>query len=142
MKQIAYYSSQTKNFKEEHLKKLVEVAVSNNQKSDITGILLYARACFFQIIEGPDEAIDTLFAKIQKDGRHHAVTKVIDEQITERSFADWSMAGLALDISLTKHDAISELSDQVINNKVTTQPHDILKILLSTFYNSSIREQV
>lgn len=139
MKLITYYSSQCGNFKEEHLKGLLEVAIANNKKKDITGILLYAKACFFQVIEGPDDAVDELFEKIQKDERHVAVTKVIEEQITERRFADWSMGGLALDPKLTDHEAVFELSEQVIDNKVTSPPQDILKTLLKTFYKSSTR---
>lgn len=100
-------------------------------------MLLYANSCFFQIIEGPDDAIDNLYKKLLKDRRHSTITKILDKEITERGFADWSMGALKLDPDMSQNDQIFELSEQVLENKVITPSHEIIKILARTFYQSS-----
>ncbi len=63
----------------------------NNAILEITGILLYKDGSFFQILEGDEAVVETLFETISKDQRHKTVTKIIMEPIEERSFADWTM---------------------------------------------------
>ena len=102
IKLIAYYSSQQNSFNDEQLKEIVRSAVEKNAKNNITGMLLYANSCFFLIIEGPDDAIDNLYKKLLKDRRHSTITKILDKEITERGFADWSMGALKLDPDLSQ----------------------------------------
>lgn len=104
---------------------------------DVTGMLLYANNCFFQIIEGPNEEIDNLYKKILRDDRHSTVTKVLDQEVTERGFADWSMGALKLDPDMSENDQIFELSEQILDNKIVTPSHEIVKILAKTFYQSA-----
>ncbi|MDG1859828.1 MAG: BLUF domain-containing protein, partial [Emcibacteraceae bacterium] len=99
--------------------------------------LLSAGGCFFQIIEGPIDVIDALYAKIECDTRHAAISKVLDEEITERRFPKWLMGGVTLDPELAEHKPVFELSVQALNKKVTVPPFDILNILINAFLKSS-----
>lgn len=137
MKLIAYYSSQNNSFNDEQLKEIVNIAVKRNNENNITGMLLYANSCFFQVIEGPNEAVDSLYEIIQHDDRHNTITKALDQEITERAFADWSMGALKLDPTMSENDQVFELSNQVLENKVITSSHEILKILAQAFYQSA-----
>ena len=44
-----------------------------------------------EAIEGPDEAIRALYARLEQDDRHHNLRVVIEEPTSERQFAQWSM---------------------------------------------------
>mgnify|MGYP000212157287 CR=1 FL=1 len=137
MKLIAYYSSEARSFNDTKLIDLVQNAIRKNKAEGLSGILLYAGGCFFQIIEGPDNAIDALYEKIEIDRRHTAVSKVLDEPISHRRFSEWSMGGIALDPEISEHKPVFELSIQALNKKVTVSNFDILNILINAFMKSS-----
>ncbi len=86
-----YSSAATHAFSPEELAELLKKAREFNALNDLTGILLYAEGSFFQVLEGPEEAIAALYAKIENDKRHEQVTKIILEPIHKRSFAEWTM---------------------------------------------------
>ena len=74
------------------LREMLDASRAKNRRLDISGMLLYADGSFFQVIEGPRSAVSELFATIARDPRHRLVTRIIDEPIARRSFADCSMA--------------------------------------------------
>lgn len=93
---IAYISRNTINGDDDDIKteiaKILESARRNNPAMQITGALLYSGGYFCQVIEGTEEALETLFEIIQMDERHADVTVLHFEPLEERNFADWSMA--------------------------------------------------
>lgn len=89
--QLIYCSAARRKFSHEELSGLLRFARQNNAKEGITGMLLYADGSFFQVLEGEEEKIRRLFEKIERDGRHHSITIIVQEPIAERSFGDWTM---------------------------------------------------
>ncbi len=70
----------------------------NNQQEQITGLLVYFEKLFFQVIEGEDDKVNRLFAKIGADPRHNDILRLKTEyNITERLFPGWSMKTINLD---------------------------------------------
>lgn len=67
-------------------------SVRRNTQEDITGFLICARTWFAQIMEGPQEAVDRLYARLETDPRHHALRLVSREAVDRRLFPDWAMA--------------------------------------------------
>jgi hypothetical protein len=63
----------------------------NNQKYNITGLLIYKNNQFAQVIEGDEDAIERIWNKIQRDTRHKDIQLLSREPITNRSFTKWSM---------------------------------------------------
>lgn len=92
--QCIYASAAAEEFSPPQLEALLAVARENNEKIGATGMLLYEKGSFFQVLEGPVEAVEALYKKISVDKRHTKMTKLIFAPIEERSFANWSM-GLA-----------------------------------------------
>ncbi len=70
---------------------LLEVARSRNQQVGVTGMLIYTGQGFRQTLEGPDEAVEAIFASIQGDPRHHEIVVTQRSEIALRVFPDWSM---------------------------------------------------
>ncbi len=86
-----YSSVQTRVLPPAELAALVEASRVSNAKQGITGILLHVEDTFFQVLEGPREAVDALYAKILADPRHKRITRIIQEPIARRYFADSKM---------------------------------------------------
>jgi Sensors of blue-light using FAD len=74
-----------------HYHDIVATARRNNAKAEIDGFLMFDRTWFHQILEGPENRIDTLFARIKADPRHTNIECLSRETITERYFSEWSM---------------------------------------------------
>lgn len=92
MLQIIYASAATAPMSDEDLGALLAQSRDKNAHHDITGMLVYDNGSFLQVIEGPEDEITPLFARIQQDERHDRVRMLSTKAVTEREFGDWAMA--------------------------------------------------
>jgi len=98
MKRIRYISEFVHPMTSEQLDELTRVSARNNMRDGITGMLVASGNLFFQLIEGPDEAIDALFAKIARDERHTNVMALGTESgDLKRLCPNWGMNRADLD---------------------------------------------
>lgn len=88
---LVYVSSATELFTDDALTALLEQSRERNARDGITGMLLYQEGNFLQLIEGPETAVRALHARILKDRRHHKLITVLEESVTDRECAQWSM---------------------------------------------------
>lgn len=91
MLSVVYVSTATVPFSDEELVALLEKSRRNNTRLELTGLLLFKDGQFMQALEGPDEAVQALYAIIERDPRHRGIRALMREQVTERQFPDWSM---------------------------------------------------
>lgn len=91
MLQIIYASAASKKMTGEVLEEILETARRNNSEKDISGMLLYHGGSFLQVLEGPEEELEGLIAKIKADERHNKIKLLFMDRIEEREFDDWSM---------------------------------------------------
>lgn len=80
-----------KNLSEEELGAILTKARENNQKLDVTGMLLYRNGFFIQALEGEETVVMPLYEKIKQDPRHRSVLQIFKSTVKKRSFDDWSM---------------------------------------------------
>jgi hypothetical protein len=92
LERLSYTSKETEPFGTRDLFDLLNHARQKNSRLRLTGHLLYAHGVFTQCIEGPAEALNSLWAALLKDPRHHDIQLLDRSPIGHRSFADWSMA--------------------------------------------------
>jgi hypothetical protein len=78
---------------------LLEQCRSANAAANVTGMLLYERGSFFQILEGEPSVVAALYAKIIKDPRHTHTKKIIEEPIPRRAFGEWTMGFPKIDVA-------------------------------------------
>lgn len=98
MKRIKYASRYSKPLTEKELESLGQRAAAKNAELGVTGILMASGGMFYQVIEGPAEAVNGLFDAIEEDDRHIDVLVLgIEEGVTSRLFPDWSMRTVDLD---------------------------------------------
>jgi len=88
---LLYVSSAVKLMDNDELLKLHKLSQKNNEKSEITGMLLYQEGNFMQIIEGKEEHVLELYDKVAMDKRHKDIYKIMSGPINKRNFNDWSM---------------------------------------------------
>jgi len=79
------------------LKEILKSASRNNPRQSITGILVYDRGHFFQILEGEYNDVESAFSRIQVDKRHCRVNRIISYPVQERLFENWKMGLYNLD---------------------------------------------
>ena len=92
--QLIYASSATVQFKFGELKILTDKAAEFNKTKNITGLLVYGNYHFMQILEGPQENINSLYLKIAKDIRHTDLRILDYSQILSRKFSQWAMTSV------------------------------------------------
>jgi hypothetical protein len=101
MKNIVYVSTAVKLMHENQLFDILHNSRQHNAALNISGVLLYSEGTFIQVLEGRDGVIDALYSRIEADQRHKSVIKLIDEPITEKSFAQWLMGFAVTDVEKT-----------------------------------------
>lgn len=92
--QILAYISQSRLDPKECPKEvslLSSQAWKRNAKHGITGVLIVQGTTFYQILEGPPDAVRRVFADIQSDDRHDSITILMNEPTEYRRFSNWSM---------------------------------------------------
>ena len=70
---------------------ILSAARRNNPRDGITGALICRHDVYLQLIEGPADAIDALYARICADDRHTDVRLLLSEDMGERIFPAWAM---------------------------------------------------
>ena len=62
-----------------------------NETFDVTGILLFDGTHFFQLLEGSDEAVRAIYARICADSRHHNLVELMYDYAPSRRFGNVGM---------------------------------------------------
>jgi len=91
MYQLVYVSEETRPFSDDDLVELLKTSRRNNIQVDVTGILLYKNGRFVQVLEGPEEAVRSVFDIIKADERHTNISVAIEQSVDEREFGEWEM---------------------------------------------------
>jgi hypothetical protein len=91
-KRIKYVSRCARDLKPADIDAIVAVSQRNNAARGVTGAMALSGRLFYQVLEGPPDVIDALYAKIAADPRHSDVTLLRSQaQVPMRMFAKWSM---------------------------------------------------
>ncbi|QLK63589.1 EAL domain-containing protein (plasmid) [Enterobacteriaceae bacterium Kacie_13] len=88
---LVYRSHVSEHVQSASLEELVAQASIKNETSGITGILLFDGTHFFQLLEGPEEAVDSLYSAICRDRRHHNVVELMRDYAPSRRFGNVGM---------------------------------------------------
>ncbi len=89
--QLVYASAATVAFDDAKLESLLERARRHNAAIDVTGVLLFQDATFFQVLEGRRRQVETLYDAISRDPRHNNVLLLVKREVEQRNFGCWSM---------------------------------------------------
>jgi len=93
--QLVYVSVASQEFSVGQLAELLAAARAQNTRIGVTGLLLYHEGSFLQLLEGPSEAVDATFRRIERDPRHSDVHVLLRGRVPAREFDGWSMGFVA-----------------------------------------------
>ncbi len=88
---LTYLSTATRVFDDSALADLLSACREKNHALGLTGMLLYAGGHFIQTLEGEASVVDATYDLIVADPRHRDVSVALREEISARTFPDWSM---------------------------------------------------
>jgi len=97
MIQLAYFSSVGPGRPASDRESILATSRRNNERLGITGMLLYSKGNYLQILEGPREPVLQVFTRIQQDPRHTGVTEIFQQPGDYRTFPESPMAFHDLD---------------------------------------------
>ncbi|MFW7380867.1 MAG: BLUF domain-containing protein [Oligoflexus sp.] len=109
--QLSYMSRAKFQFTEKDLEEMLEQARQFNLSVGITGILLYNKGVFLQMLEGEEVNVRQLYGRIEQDVRHEQVHNFFENYTPMRMFENWSMA--YQNISLYEPDLVRRLHELV-----------------------------
>ena len=101
---LIYISSAVELMNDEQLEDLLALSRRNNQRKNITGMLLYGEGSFIQVLEGAHDDIESTFETIKNDTRHKNITRILGGKLAERNFLDWKMGFMT-----TRRDELAKL---------------------------------
>ena len=95
---LVYASRASQDIDDALVGSILEHAQKYNHDHGITGILCTSSQgnVFLQLLEGGRAEVNTLYATIMRDQRHHDVTLLDYAEISERRFASWRMGSVNL----------------------------------------------
>ena len=130
LRRLVYVSSNTipAAIFDSEVQAILKIANEKNSKNNITGALLFNDGYFAQVLEGPMDAIEKLFERIQEDTRHDDCSVLSCESTTTRKFMKWSMAYESADTAAKAHFA-RMLQDSEITNELLSADK-IFKLLV------------
>lgn len=97
----------------EDIQNIVVIAKERNSKSNITGCLVYFKNDFYQLLEGNEEDVLSLYKDIKKDKRYYHVTLLNQEKTEYRIFSNWNMALYYLDEKRNSKSIVEEFKSKV-----------------------------
>ena len=119
MFRIVYTSASKTMMTERGLQQILRSARRNNAMNLVTGLLIYHDGCFFQVLEGPKEAVETCYAHITKDTRHSDCVTLARGTVVSRVFSEWWMSYRTHD-DLVPSQRIQLVSLRQLANKAKT----------------------
>ena len=110
--QLIYTSDAAPGLGEADLAAILAAAHRNNPALGLTGMLLYGRGHFIQVLEGSDDAIEAMMDRIESDPRTGNIRRLMLRSVDASEFADWSMGFRQLsEADWSTHPAINRFFD-------------------------------
>lgn len=101
---ISYVSTAVAGLPEEEIQNLLKLSSRNNNKSEITGILLFSNGNFFQVLEGEKSVVEKLFDTIKQDERHYDIIPIFTRKVQDQKFNSYENAFLSLDSTYNREE--------------------------------------
>ncbi|MFT6996128.1 MAG: hypothetical protein ACJA1P_002875, partial [Maribacter sp.] len=88
---LVYISRAKSTLSDNELLDILQQSKRNNRNLGITGMLISLRNQFMQVLEGERDTVHSLYKIIAVDQRHIDVRILIEGEIPQRNFTNWSM---------------------------------------------------
>ena len=130
---LLYVSTADTGLTADDLEAILHTAQINNAANNLTGLLVFTGSQFMQLLEGPRDSVEAVFAGICSDSRHHSVARLIAEPTRERSCPNWTMALQVIDTPDYGPESVFEVDDETLKAFLPETMAPDLKILFQSF---------
>lgn len=109
-----FYKSKTKEeVTEQDLDDIVLTAIEKNSTINVTGCLVYFNNELYQILEGEQQTVKSLYEDIKNDKKYFNVT-LLNQELTEyRLFSNWNMAFCPIDEIRNGENMVNEFKHKI-----------------------------
>lgn len=141
--QLTYVSTRARHVTDDEVVELALRANRRNRELDITGCLWFGVGRFFQVLEGPREAVERLYASIVADSRHQDVQLLSFRPIEQRIFARWGLAHVPQQVDQTIADEVKRYAGVTWRPPLQTPPQEpgTLQSLLNRLLSVLVRRE-
>ena len=94
---ISYVSSVNPELTGDQIQEVLNFSKNWNNDHDITGILLYSEGNFFQVLEGEQNILQSLFSRIESDKRHYNIIKIFEKKVETGHYDNYECNFISLD---------------------------------------------
>jgi hypothetical protein len=134
MFQLVYVSTASWSMTHGDLNAILDISRANNRRLGVTGMLLHLDHGFLQVLEGPKDAVLHIFSKVERDRRHIGLRVLVQQEVNERLFADWSMGFDRLSESNPRTAGVFKITREAIEHAVAPEKAAQIAVLLRNFY--------
>jgi hypothetical protein len=85
------YVSEPVGLDDAGLARILVTSRERNRSRGVTGMLLCGHARILQVLEGPRDDVQRLYARIEQDPRHQHCRVLLKRTVWSRDFGEWSM---------------------------------------------------
>ena len=128
MYRLVYVSTASETLTSKEIASILDVSQSNNYERYLTGFLAHNERSFMQALEGDEQEVRELYARIVRDPRHTGVVQIIGEPITVRAFPDWAMNYYRVDNHVGAASMVVRHDDPVDALLPSTMPRELLHL--------------
>ncbi len=123
LKRVSYISKFSRPLSRDEIAQLAADAAERNRSLGVTGMLMSSGGIFYQVLEGPIDAVDGLFQKIVVDPRHRDVLVLsVQEDVEDRQFPSWAMKKVNLnEEALSRLEPIKALLEAIVVQRESMQ---------------------
>lgn len=91
LSRLIYSSEPAQPLDDQQVMDILSTARRNNERNDVTGMLVFDSQAFLQVIEGGRDQLSALYASLVRDARHRRLTILGMGPVDERAFSSWQM---------------------------------------------------
>jgi hypothetical protein len=136
---MVYNSYTIGHIEEKDLDEILNQSRVNNKKLGITGLLLFVEDKFIQVLEGERQVVKDLYKIIQNDTRHRNVNKLIEGNIENRNYPDWSMAFKSMTGDQVKQKTGFEDILEYFKKNILSDESHISSIFMKLFFDKNFK---
>jgi hypothetical protein len=139
MIQTLYVSKATKPMSEDEILEILKQSRERNKEDSITGMLLYVKEKFFQILEGEESKVSETYERILKDERHTDIKLIKKFDIQKRVFPEWSMGFKYItEENMDEVEGYSDFLNNYVEPEDFTGRYSLAVKLLYSFRNREV----
>jgi hypothetical protein len=139
LRSLAYRSLAVSQPTDAELHDLLRAAQRRNKAEGLSGVLVFEKGAFFQWLEGPSAALERVWESISGDPRHHQITVLRDEPMSQRLFEGWDLriargANVSIDAAVA---AIRSSSTQLLK-RLVSKPTSLISMSWDEIFSTAI----